>query len=427
MHIVHLYDGHEKVYEGRGSVPGVVWNVAKETVTRDHDVTVLERQWDGLQKSTTHDDVRFERLSLVTGADQPWERVPYEEVTTVGGLSKLILDRANFARASLKHLKTIDFDILHVHLPLAANVLLTVAPRFRKRTVFTAHLGELRLDLLDSGEEDGSPSHSDQKRAEKSEPDVPGFLSRFSPDRYLATRVERTTVLNEQIKKAFVDRGIAEDRLTVIPNGVDINRFANVSSDRINAVRASYGIGERPLVLFVGTIMPRKGVLELVRAISSMVSEYNQTPQVIIAGERDLDEDYTQTVEDLIHDEGLEELVSLPGFVPAEDLPALYHVSDVFVVPSLEEGFGMTAIEAMAAGTPVVGTHVGGLPELIQPGIPGELVDPGAVEQLAKAISELLSNELVREAVAEKVRDRASEFSWTAIGGRFEEVYQEID
>ena len=90
MEAVHLYDGHEQVYEGRGSVPGVVWHLGPGG---GHDVTVIERQWDGLDATATHDGVDFERLDLWTGADDPWTRVPYEQVTSLVSVGQLVADR----------------------------------------------------------------------------------------------------------------------------------------------------------------------------------------------------------------------------------------------------------------------------------------------------------------------------------------------
>ncbi|WP_434522793.1 glycosyltransferase family 4 protein [Halorubrum sp. AS12] len=191
IHVVHLYDGHEQVYGGRGSVPGVVWNIARETAAANHDVTVLERRWDDLPATAEYDGVAFHRLNLRTGADKPWMRVPYEEVTSPGGAVRLVGDRTNFAFAALRWLYEMEFDILHVHLPFAANVIATVAPQLRDRMVYTAHLGELRLDLLEDSQGDSS---------DESGLDVPAVLSAFSPDVYLAKRVAATTVLNPGIE-----------------------------------------------------------------------------------------------------------------------------------------------------------------------------------------------------------------------------------
>jgi glycosyltransferase involved in cell wall biosynthesis len=417
MRIVHLYDGHEKVYEGRGSVPGVVWNVARETAAVGHDVTVLERQWDGLPVTAEHDDVAFHRLDLRTGADEPWTRVPYEVVTSPYGAARLVADRTNFALAALRWLHSMEFDVLHVHLPFAANVIATVAPWLRDRMVYTAHLGELRLDILEEG----------QEGTDDSGPDVPSILSSFSPDIFLAKRAARTTALNPDIESVFVDRGVSPSSLDVVPNGVDTDRFGTVTPTAVERVREKHQLGDGPVLLFVGTVMPRKGVAELVQALDDVVDEHSHDVEVVLAGETDLDTSYVERVETLISHGELHENITMPGFVPAEDLPALYQLADAFVVPSLEEGFGMTAIEAMAAGTPVVGTRVGALPNIIEPGRTGALADPGDVSGLAAAIEDVLSTTSESDTDVEAAaKSQADKYSWPSIARELSDIYEEV-
>jgi len=415
LHVVHVYDGHEQVYDGRGSVPNVVWNVARETAAQGHEVTVLERQWEGLPAVAEHEGVRFRRLDLRTGANEPWERVPYEQVHSPVELARLVGDRTNFALATLPHLRHLSFDVVHVHLPFAANVLLTLAPWLRSKTVYTAHLGEVRLDAL----------AEDQQGDESGGLEAPDLLAYVSPDVYLARRAAHTTVLNEDVRTVFAGRGVPEKRLTVIPNGVDLERFSDVDEDRVSEVETTYGLSEGPAVLFVGTIMPRKGVDDLVRAIAEVVEEGYDDVRVVLAGEDDLDGEYVAEVESLVREAGLESTVTMPGFVPAEDLPALYAAADVFAMPSREEGFGMTVTEAMAAGTPVVGTRVGGIPQLVADGQEGALVDPNDPEALATALYRVLSSS-DRAVMGERAVERAESYSWRSVGEDFEGVYREV-
>lgn len=420
MHIVHLYDGHEKVYRGRGSVPGVVWNIARETAREGHDVTVIERQWNGLSATAEHGGVSFERLDLRTGADEPWTNVPYEVVTSLGGFVRLVGDRTNFAVSALRRLREMDVDVLHVHLPFAANVVAMLTPQMRERTVFTAHLGELRLDLLEDGQEGSTDDGSS--------PDVPSIVKAFSPDVFLAKRVAQTTVLNSKIEDVFAGRGVARSSLRVVPNGVDIDRFGDIDPDAKARVREKYGLGDGPSLLFVGTLMPRKGVTEFVRALDTVINEQGHEATVVLAGEADLDTGYVERVESLIASARLGSNIRMPGFVPAEDLPALYHEADLFVVPSLEEGFGMTAIEAMAAGTPVVGTRVGALPDIVDPGETGALASPGDADDLATAIDTGLELAERKESIIESaVRSRADDYSWPSVASEFGSVYEEVN
>ena len=421
LRVVHVYDGHERVYDGRGSVPGVVWNLARETAATGHDVTVVERQWSGLGPVACHDGVHFERLALRTGADEPWTRVPYELVDSPVSLTRLVGDRMNFALAALRRLRRLDPDIVHVHLPFAASVLVTVAPWFRSRTVYTAHLGELRLDLLDSSAGTGPDTEESDGLS------APSILQYLSPDEYLAKRTAHTTVLNTNIREAFIDRGVPAERVSVVPNGVDFDRFATVEREQRAAVRERHGLDASITLLFVGTVMPRKGVTVMIDALNQVVNGMDDPDvELVIAGENSLDESYTSQVRQRIRMAGLERRVTMTGFVPADQLPALYASADLLVVPSLEEGFGMTAVEAMAAGTPVVATSVGGLPDVITDGESGVLVPPGDAEALAVGLESLLTDDEFRDRIAESAHERAAQYDWGQVTGSICETYERI-
>jgi len=271
MNVVHLYDGHERVYDGRGSVPDVVWSLATRTAGRGHEVTVIERKWAGLPTEAEHGDVAFSRLDLRTGADEPWENIPYNMIGSIPGAVRLLLDRVNFARRAYSRLRSLNYDVVHVHLPFAANVLVTVAPWLRDRMVYTAHLGET------------------ESRVE--EPTV-------SPDVYLAKRTARTIALNPKIRRAFADRGVSRDRLAVVPNGVDVSRFTDIDAEAVASVREAYDITGDPVVLFVGTLTPRKGVTELVEAAARVLSRHGG-PELLLVGRTDLEPQYVSDVGDL--------------------------------------------------------------------------------------------------------------------------------
>ena len=450
MKVVHLYDGHERVHDGRGSVPNVVWHLARETAAAGHEVTVLERRWDGLDATAEHDGVAFHRLDLATGADEPWTRVPYEQVTSPVGLARLVGDRTNFARRALGYLRRTDFDLLHVHLPFAASVLAAIAPPLREKMVYTAHLGELRLNALDDGNDgeggeadeggeageggeadgDGEAGEGGSEREESGDSAdgglaVPEVVKRLSPDVYLANRAARTTVLNPEIRRVFEERGVPESKLTVLPNGVDLTRFGDPDPEVVAEVESTYDLTNRPTLLFVGTVMPRKGVVDLVDAVESVVAA-GHDPRVVVAGETDLDTEYTERVRERIRAAGLDETVELAGFVPSEELPALYALADLFVTPSLEEGFGMTVAEAMAAGTPVVGTRVGRIPWLLDDEECGRVVRPGDPAGLADAVSALLADPAERERLGQRARERARDVSWEGVAADLFETYQEV-
>jgi glycosyltransferase involved in cell wall biosynthesis len=173
--------------------------------------------------------------------------------------------------------------------------------------------------------------------------------------------------------------------------------------------------------------MPRKGVTNLVDAVAEATTRLDDDPVLVIAGDRDLDSDYVTEVESHISSAGISEQVRFTGYVPDAALPTLYHIADLFVLASLEEGFGMTVTEAMAAGTPVVSTDVGGVSMQLRDGRDGRLVPPGDNAVFAEALVDLLAEENERQRMSENARERAKTFSWKRITEKFIQAYREVN
>lgn len=413
MNIVHIYDGHETIYNGKGSLPRIVWNIAQRTAARSHEVTIIERRWTGLRDISEQEGVRFLRFPLRTGSDKPWEEVPYEMVETKAGIAKLIVDRTNFALRTLQFLKSLDFDVVHVHLPFAANVLVTIAPWLRSKIMYTAQLGELRLNALTNGNDASAPN-------------VPAVIQRFSPDIHLAQRTAFTTVLNPNVKHIFEQNDIPSHKLAHIPNGVDVEKFAGVDPSACDRVRLKFGLDDRTVIFFAGTIMPRKGVIELIQAANQVIQAGHDDIRFVLAGEKDLDKSYVERIKSLINDSGINENIVFTGYLNDPDLLPMYKLSDIFVLPSYEEGFGMVVSEAMAAGTPPIASRINGVKQQVDDGTTGILVDPGSPEQLAEALNKLLDNPEKRSSMSGQSQQRAEIFGWERITDQYINCYKNI-
>ena len=398
MHVAHVYDGHERVASGQGSVPDVVWSLARRTAAVGHRVTVVERRWNGLDATEERDGVRFERFSLRTGSSEPWTDIPYEMATEPTGLLRLALDRTNFALAARRRLRGLDADVLHVHLPFAANVLATLVPSLRERLVYTAHIGETEKRVVNA---------------------------RVSPDVLLAKRAARTIVLNPAMREAFEERGVPTRKLATIPNGVDLDRFSSTDSALDDRLRSTYDLSDAPLALFVGTITPRKGVLELVEA-AARVAEAGHEVQFVLVGKDDIEPGYTKRVRAAIAERGIEERVTFTGFVPEEELRGLYRLADVFVLPSFEEGSSIAVAEAMAAGLPVVASAISGVEQQVSHGRHGLLAEPGDSVELAAHLERLIANLDERAAMAAAVAERRADLSWERVTEAVIECYREV-
>lgn len=210
--------------------------------------------------------------------------------------------------------------------------------------------------------------------------------------------------------------GIPEEKITVIYEGVS-PRFRPADPETVQAMRAKYGLPEH-FILYVGTIEPRKNLTALLEAMTNLQSAICN---LVIVGKKGwLYEGFFQRLREL----GLEERVHFTGYVPDEDLPALYSAADLFVFPSLYEGFGLPVLEAMACGAPVVCSDTSSLPEVA--GDAALLVNPTDVRALAAAIERVLTDEALRASLQARGLERARRFTWEEAARRTLEVYQQV-
>lgn len=196
------------------------------------------------------------------------------------------------------------------------------------------------------------------------------------------------------LKADMVKLGMAADKITVHHTGLDQSRF--VPRDRTSE-KARLGIAG-PLILCVGALIPRKGQALLIAALPDLPDA-----TLMLAGHGGSEADYRALASPL----GVADRVRFMGSVPHDDLPALFAAADVMALVSASEGLANAWVEALACGTPIVASDVGGIRELIKTAEAGRIVElnPGAI---AAAISELLANPPAPDAVAASVRA----FSW---------------
>ncbi len=195
-----------------------------------------------------------------------------------------------------------------------------------------------------------------------------------------------------------------EAKVKVIHEGVN-PRFRRSSPGVISSVLHKYDLRER-YILSVGTIEPRKNLTSLLEAYVAIRNQDSQLKLVIVGKRGWLYEGFFRR----LHELGLENEVIFPGFVPDEDLPALYSATDLFVFPSLYEGFGLPVLEALACGAPVVTSNTSSLPEVA--GEAALLVDPNSVEALARGMRDVLDSRTLRDDLRARGPKQAAKFSW---------------
>lgn len=219
-------------------------------------------------------------------------------------------------------------------------------------------------------------------------------------------------------------KGVSSDRISVIPPGVAPERFT--ASADVEATKKFFGLEGRRVMLFVGRLARRKGVKEFIHeSLPAIVATVPQACFVIVGANPT--ESLTQR-DDMVTEIaaaasrlGLERHVMLLGPLSDDDVVKLYQTCDLVVLPALAtpddvEGFGIVLLEAAAAGKPVVATRVGGIPDAVEQGKSGLLVDAGDYQALRQATVDLLNDEKKRLSMGADARRRLSEhFTWEKI------------
>jgi len=212
--------------------------------------------------------------------------------------------------------------------------------------------------------------------------------------------------------------GIEETKITVIHGGVD-SYFSPASPEAAAAVRLRYNLPER-YILYVGTIEPRKNLITLLEAYRALRNRETGVKLVIVGKKGWRYENFFEKLEEI----GLEDDVVFPGFVPDQDLPAVYTMADVFAFPSLYEGFGLPVLEAMACGTPVVCSNTSSLPEVA--GKAAVLVSPQDVRGWREALDRILTSDELRADLRQHGLRQAAGFTWESAARKTCDAYREV-
>jgi glycosyltransferase involved in cell wall biosynthesis len=247
-------------------------------------------------------------------------------------------------------------------------------------------------------------------------------VNNFLHRRYVPITVRNTdaVITVSQFARADLQRYLAipAERLHVVPNGVG-QSFRPVPADEANAVAARYGL-QPPYILTVGNLQARKNLSSLIAAVRSL-DESTLPHRLAIVG-RPMWND--GGLADLIKREGIEHRVALTGYVADSDLPSIYSAADLFVLPSLHEGFGLPILEAMACGTPVITSDAASLPEVA--GDAAVLVDARDIGMLAGTIERTARDPQLRQTLRAKGLKRAEAFDWDSVAEKTIAVYRQV-
>jgi glycosyltransferase involved in cell wall biosynthesis len=364
-----------------------VESLARALARAGHDVTVYTRRDapDLPDRIRTADGVVVEHLTA-----GPAEPLPKDDLLPLlGELSSALATRLAADRP----------DVVHAHFWMSGLAALAATRGLDVPVVQTFHaLGVTKRRF--QGRHDTSPP------------------VRIRMERALARDADRVVATSTDEVGELLRIGAVRDRITVVPCGVDVDQF------RPDGPVAEKG--DRPRLLCVGRLVPRKGFDTVIRALAAIPDA-----ELVIAGgpvAEKLDDDAEAArLRRLAERFGVADRVTLVGAVPRPDMPARLRSADVVVCAPWYEPFGIVPLEAMACGVPVVASAVGGFLDTVVDGATGTLVPPRRPDQLAAAVRKLLVEPFWREAYGTAGVDRArSRYSWDRIAAGTLAVYEDL-
>lgn len=237
---------------------------------------------------------------------------------------------------------------------------------------------------------------------------LPGRFTRMT-SKPILQNADAVLALTEDMKQKM--REICDRDISVVPNGIDLERFKISSGGKKE--------GNAKTIIFVGRLHPVKGVQYLIEAMAIVHQQMPDVKLVIVGDgmERARLEEFAEKL-------NLNGCIQFAGQVPQESIPRFMHQADVFVLSSLSESFGIVNLEAMAAGLPIVATNVGGIPDIVEEGVNGYLVNAKNPDEIAERVLIFLQNDEMREEISANNREKAEMFTWSRVAEKVEKEYQ---
>ena len=342
------------------------YNIAKYLTKRGHEVHVITSRDKGLSKESKEEGFHIHRVKCL--------RIKY-------------LGIPSFWLTVQPCLKRINPDIIHVQTTMLGIAGLMSKVFLRKPYVISARGGDVYH---------------------------PWAFVKFSSG-LVFRRSSAVIALTEHMKHEM--QKIDNRVILVIPNGVSLKSFENMKATEI--LRGKLGLDKTAeIILFVGRLYPVKGLKYLIEAMKIISHEDSRANLVLVGGG-----DERRYLQKIVREFGLTECVFFIGQIPNSKIPECTLAADIFVLPSISEGFPNVILEAMAAGLPIVTTNVRGLPEIVKDGENGFVVEPQNSAQLAEKISLILSDKELRRKISANNKRRARQYSWETVVEKLEKIY----
>ena len=385
-----------------GGTEFLVYRVSKHIAGAGGDITIADIKESKTDPDTESiDGIRFVRLYTKKSG-----------ISVHNVIINFIITRINtvfFALRVFRYIRKNDFEIIQIYGNLIGLILVFLNRKLGKKMVYYCNNPAWFMTS-------------------------PNRLQRLALnlDYGLIRRVSKVIVETDLLKGKLLARGkLAPDKIIVIPPGVETSEFKPGINPR-EAIE-KYGLEGRTIILFIGRIVPYKGVEYLVKAADLVVNDFGYRDALFMfvgpLAEHELDRvehaDYISRIFSFVKDRHLEANVKFTGVLPTVELPGIYSACDIFVLPSLTETFGQVISQAMSTQKPVIGTNIPGIIAQIKDGWNGYLVEPADEHQLAEKIKHLIDNPGDREKMGINGRRFAEDnLDWSRTSQMILRLYQ---
>ncbi len=228
-------------------------------------------------------------------------------------------------------------------------------------------------------------------------------------------KIDHIVTVSECSRRDLMEEmGIPEDRITVIHQGVDLEKFSPSTASSVKRFEFT------PYVLCVAGTDPTKNVRSLIEAFSKLPPEIRNQHHLVLVG----DVQKNKALQQCVEEHGIADHTVFTGVVSDTQLAEFYQHASVFVFPSLYEGFGLPVLEAMACGCPVITSNTSSLPEVV--GGAGMLVNPRDREELIEAMTKVLTDTVLAGSLCKSGREQAKKFSWEQTARKTADLYERI-
>jgi glycosyltransferase involved in cell wall biosynthesis len=379
-----------------------VHDINRHLVLRGHSVTVVTPGGAALPATDTFDGVEVLRFPMELPVDLTYGRVAQSRVNLLAKFARVAVMAQYLEaqyRATINAARERGADVLHAHWAIPTGpAAVQAARKLDLPSVITMHGGDVYVNP-----EQGY--------------DFPTRWYVRPPLRWTLRHAGALTAITEDCRQHALRAGAPAEKVHLVFNGTDLRRFSPAPGGK--TVDPRFG----PQMVFAcRQLFPRKGIRFLIEAAAQLAPRFPAL-RVVVAGDGFERPELIKLAESL----GIADRVTFLGWVPNSELPPYYRAAAISVIPSLEEGFGIPAAEAMGCETPVVASDAGGLPEVVEHGVTGLIVPRGDSTALAAAMGRLLDDPALRAEMGRAGRERSLRlFDWDRTAEQLEHIYAQV-